>query len=109
MLFPELYNKSGDPYKNFGNGFNRMTSSGWKWKLGVKGNTTFHSFRHNVIDFLEKSDIHKRTGCFLIGHKYAGGFVSNYVKSDDLKVLYQGIKVLSYPSIDWKKIEKRRW
>jgi len=109
MLFPELYNESGNPYKNWGNNFNRKAPSGWKWKLGVKGDTVFHSFRHNVIDFLEKADVHKRIGCFLVGHKYKGGFVSNYIKSDDLKVLHGGIKVLSYPSIDWSKIEKRRW
>jgi len=109
MLFPELFNKSGNPYKNWGNNFNRQTETGWKWKCGVKGNTVFHSFRHNVIDFLDISDIHKRLGCFIVGHKYAGGFVSNYVKPDELKELYKAIKILSYPSIDWTKIEKRRW
>ncbi len=109
MLFPELYNESGNPYKNWGNSFNRKANSGWKWQCGVKGETVFHSFRHNVIDFLEKANVHKRPACFLVGHKYEGGFVSNYIKSDDLQELYKTIKVLSYPSINWKKIEKRRW
>ncbi len=109
LIFPNLYHESGNPYKNWGNNFNRKTESGWKWKLGVKGNTVFHSFRHNVIDYLEKANVHKRPGCFLVGQKYEGGFVSNYIKRDDLVLLNKVINVLSFPSIDWKNIPKRRW
>jgi integrase len=108
MIFPELYDKDGNHYKKFGNNFNRKTTSGWKWKCGVKRDqTSFHSFRHNVINQLERIDIPTRIICFLVGHSYKGGLVANYIKPDDMKTLYNAVKSIKYPSIDWKKIEKR--
>jgi len=107
MLFPDLYRENGKNYKPFGNNFNRK-ADGWKVKCGVKNDkTSFHSFRHNVINQLERVGIEKRVICFLVGHRYAGGLVPNYIKPDDMKTLHKAVKLIKYPSIDWKKIEKR--
>ena len=109
MIFPELFNEEGKYYKKFGNNFNRKSNSGWMWKLGVKSNTNFHSFRHTVTDYLDKKGVHQRIIAGLVGHNYSGGVVLNYIKPDDLKTRYDAIKKLSFSSIDWNKIGKRRW
>ncbi len=111
MLFPELDNGKRKYYKSFGNNFNRRAKNGWKWKLGVKSKkTSFHSFRHNVVDFFAKSEIPVRISCAIVGHQYSGkGLVANYIKSEELKGLQDAVNQLRFPSIDWKKIEKRRW
>ncbi len=111
MLFPDLYNEKGKHYKKFGNNFNRKTKAGWKWICGVKrDNTSFHSFRHNVIDSLAKSKADDRVVCSIVGHHYKGaGLVENYIKPHELKVLQKTINLLDFPSIDWEKIRKRRW
>jgi hypothetical protein len=59
---------------------------------------------------MEKSIIENRVACFLVGHRYKGeGLVANYIKPDDMKTLHNAINKLSFQSIDWKKIQKRRW
>lgn len=108
MLFPELYNEEGNHYKKYGNNFNRK-NGGWKVKLGVEGHNSFHSFRHNVIDFLVKDAVDERVVTGLVGQKYKGGVVPNYLKSDALSTRYDALKRLKYPCVDWSKIVKRRW
>ena len=109
MIFPELFNKNGDHYKNFGNCFNRKNDSGWKWKCGVKGNTKFHSFRHTFTNTLKINNVADGIIAGLLGHGHISNVVPNYNKPDSLKICYAAINKLSYPSIDWSKIEKRRW
>ena len=111
MLFPELENSTGNNFKKFGNNFNRKTEMGWKWKCGVtRDKTSFHSFRHNVVDYFAKSNISERIACSIVGHEYKGeGLVKNYIKPHELKELQQAVNSLNFPSIVWKKIKKREW
>ena len=108
MLFSELKSESGNPFKIFGNNFNRKNKSGWKWKHGVKRDkTSFHSFRHNVIDSLVKADIDERMICSMVGHLYKGqGLVGNYIKPENIKKLKAAIDTLEYSSVKWRKIRK---
>jgi len=110
-IFPELDKKSGSRYKKFGNNFNRKEKSGWMRKCGVDSEkTSFHSFRHNVIDYLDKTKTPERVSCAIVGHKpKGGGLVENYVKDADIKTLHKAINKLNFPSIDWRKIRKANW
>lgn len=111
LLFPDLEDSKGNYFKKFGNNFNRKSKNGWKWKCGVKNEkTSFHSFRHNVIDFLAKSDGDKKDICFIVGHEFNGqGLVLNYIKTPELDTLWKTINLLKFPSIDWDKIKKKNW
>ncbi|WP_158516066.1 site-specific integrase [Syntrophotalea acetylenivorans] len=111
MLFGELKNKNGKNYKGFGNNFNRKNEYGWKWKCGVTSEkTSFHSFRHNVVDFFANSNISDRVACAIVGHKFKGSFlVENYIKDVGPLVMQKAINKLSFRSVDWKKIKKLKW
>ena len=111
MLFPELDKSDGKRFKKFGNNFNRKSSSGWKGKCGVtRDRTSFHSFRHNVVDFFAKSNIDQHLACSLVGHSFkSSGLVNNYIKPAHLKDLHRAINVLKFPAIDWRKIKKLDW
>jgi len=111
MLFPELRRSNGKNFKSFGNNFNRKSSSGWKWKCGVaREHVSFHSFRHNVVNFLVDSKIEDRISCGIIGHKYKGTFlVENYIKDVGPEVLQMAVNKIDFPSIDWLKIKKLKW
>ena len=111
MLFPECYNKNGKHYKKWGNNFNRKEKSGWKWKHGVKRDgAVFHSFRHNFSNALELNGVEEKYIAAIMGHGYIGNLEANYrVKKDKmLGILYDFVKMVDYPSIEWGKIKKRR-
>lgn len=111
MIFPELKptSETQKPFKKFGNKFNRKSKYGFKYKCGVtRDKVSFHSFRHNVIDFLEKTSTREKVICELVGHKYKGeGLVENYIKREKLSELKKAINKLEYKSIDWRKIKER--
>ena len=111
LLFPELDKEDGRRFKKFGNNFNRKSDSGWKWKSGViREKTSFHSFRHNVVDFLAKSNVNERISCAIVGHSFKGdGLIANYIKPAQFKELQKGINTLKFSSIDWRKIPTQKW
>jgi integrase len=75
------------------------------------GRTTsksFHSLRHYFINEIDKMDANDRFKNYLVGHAYKGARVPNYIHfgKDDKLALYELIKQIRYPSIDFSLIRK---
>ncbi len=75
---------------------------------GVELSKSFHSFRHHFINEIDKLKIESRLKNFIVGHKYSGSLVDNYIHStdEDKLAMQELINQIQYPTVDFTLIKK---
>jgi integrase len=110
-IFNELARMRGGYQHSLSNWFNRTYRSQNHCDVGNRPNEkkNFHSFRHTVINQLEKKDVSPPQIARLVGQKPSDGTVttSRYGKKNNIEDNYEIIAKLEYP-IDFGKVKKWR-
>jgi integrase len=107
-LFKELTQKRDGYQDAFSKWFNRTYRNKRHCDVGnlTGEKKNFHSFRHNVIDQLEKKEVPQPQVARLVGQTPADGSVTTirYGKKNDVEANLKIIKKLEFP-VDFKKIK----
>jgi integrase len=102
-----VYNKDGTPRYRRG----LLTQCGiekqFRFLNGQIGSKSFHSFRHYVVNELDRINGQQRYKNFLIGHKHKSGFQPTYIhlQEEDKTEMNKLIQNLEYPMIDFSIIK----